>query len=98
MPRREAKNYVSKVDITTSEGTQTKEISVNHPLTIGTWKIYQVGYDASHVRWSNVSIFECVRDGWYTAIHIALWMVLIAGAWMFIYGWRKPHKRKEVEP
>lgn len=86
MPRREVKKFLSKIEVMTEDGKQSFDISVNHPATVGPWKIYQSGYDSTRGRWSTISILECVKDGWYTATHIAMWMILIAAATMFIKG------------
>ena len=96
MPRREAKHYLSRMNVTTEDGEQHNfEIEVNHPARVGAWRIYQMGYDTERGRWSEVSVVECVRDGWYSAIHIALWTMLAAGVVMFLTaGGRR--KRKEV--
>ena len=96
MPRREAKHYLSCMNVSTDDGEQHNfDIVVNHPARIGAWRIYQMGYDTERGRWSDVSIVECVRDGWYSAIHIALWTMLVAGVVMFLTaGGRR--KRKEV--
>ena len=95
MPRREAKRYLSKVVVADDEGMHNFDIEVNHPARIGSWRIYQVGYDTSRGRWSTYSVLECVRDGWYSVIHIALWMLLATGVVMFATaGGRKIANKK----
>jgi hypothetical protein len=95
MPRREAKKYLSSIEVTDKKGKHTYEVSVNHPATIGAWKIYQQSYDSRMGRWSDISVLECVKDGWYTPIHIAMWMILVGGVYMFIRGWKRSNDRKE---
>ena len=97
MPRREAKRYLSRVEVMGENGEHEKfNIEVNHPAKIGSWHIYQVGYDTSRGRWSTTSVLECVRDGWYSAVHIALWTMLAAGVVMFITaGGRKRGKEEK---
>lgn len=92
MPKREPKKYLSRVEAADMDGRRDLEIRVNHPATVGAWKIYQVGYDNDRGRWSTTSVLECVRDGWYAAIHVALWLVLAAGAGMFVFGWKNKDK------
>ncbi len=94
MPRREAKRYLSRVELLDQEAKkQNFDIEVNHPARIGSWHIYQVGYDTARGRWSTTSVLECVRDGWYSAVHIALWTMLAAGVVMFVTaGGRKRGK------
>lgn len=99
MPRREAKRYLSKIVVTDQEGqTHRFDVEVNHPAKIGSWRIYQVGYDTARGRWSSRSVLECVRDGWYPVVHIALWMTLAAGVVMFLTaGGRKVKTKKTKE-
>ena len=91
MPRREVKKYLSKVEVFEGEDKHVFDISVNHPASIGAWKIYQSGYDSSKGRWSTTSVLECVKDGWYPMIHIGMWLILIGGVMMFLVG----HKKKK---
>ena len=85
--------YLSKVAITDEEGTQEANILVNHPASIGAWRIYQAGYDQVQGRW--ISIFECVKDGWYPLIQVAMWVILIGGVWMMSGGWNQRKRKKE---
>jgi hypothetical protein len=94
MPPREAALYLSDVKIESSKGVREDEIRVNHPASIGPWKIYQVSYDKERGKWSTISILECVKDGWYPIVQVALWIILASGAAMaFSAGLR--NKRKE---
>ena len=101
MPRREAKHYLSRLQVVEEDGTHHNfDIEVNHPARVGAWRIYQMGYDTQRGRWSEVSVVECVRDGWYSAVHIALWTMLVAGVVMFLTaGGRKVaiKQRKEAK-
>lgn len=95
MPRREVKKYLSLVELVTDKGKDSVEIKVNYPASIGTWKIYQSGYDSERGRWSTLSILECVNDAWYMPVYVALWVILAAGLWMLLRGWNVRCKRKE---
>ena len=86
MPRREVKKYLSEVEIRKGQEKHFFDIAVNQPASIGSWKIYQAGYDASQGKSSTISIFECVKDGGYVAVHIAMWTILLSGVLMFIFG------------
>ncbi len=101
MPRREAKHYLSRIQVVEEDGTHHNfDIEVNHPARVGAWRIYQMGYDTQRGRWSEISVVECVRDGWYSAVHIALWTMLVAGVVMFLTaGGRKVaiKQRKEAK-
>ena len=95
MPRREVKKFLSSVELDTNEGKKHLEIAVNYPATIGSWKIYQSGYDSDRGRWSTLSVLECVKDAWYMPVCVALWLILAAGIWMLFHGWTMRRKRKE---
>lgn len=95
MPRREVKKYLSSVELVTNEGKKEMEIAVNHPATVGSWKIYQSGYDSDRGRWSTLSVLECVKDAWYMPVCVALWLTLAFGIWMLFHGWTKRRGRKE---
>ena len=85
--------YVSAENIVSGE----QEIEVNHPARVGSWRVYQVGYDTSKGRWSDTSVLECIRDPWYGAAHVALWLLLVAGVVMFITaGGRRTGAKKTV--
>lgn len=97
MPQREVKKYLSVVEIAEADGREQREIAVNYPADVGTWKIYQSGYDSSRGRWSTTSVLECVKDAWYVPIQIALWLIMAMGVWMIAHGWKSGKKRKEIE-
>lgn len=85
MPRREAKRYLSNILILEQEGGSRRvDIEVNKPARVGSWYIYQMGYNTALGRWSTTSVVECVRDGWWSVVRIALWMILAAGVVMFL--------------
>ena len=99
MPKREAKRYLSRIEFMDGSGEQwTESIEVNKPARIGAWRIYQVGYDTQRGRWSSSSVVECVKDGWWSAVQIALWMLLAAAVVMFLTaGGRGVTKKKEAK-
>ena len=88
-------HYLSQVIITDEDGEREAEIRVNHPLRVGQWWIYQSGYDRPPGSSTVISILECVKDSWYVAVCVAMWMVLLAGGMMFVRGWKDPQKGKE---
>ena len=94
-PSGEPKSYNSRVLINDVKGGREANIMVNHPARTGAWKIYQVGYDTAKGASSNISILECVRDGWYPVVRTGLWIILSAGALMALTaGYRR---RKEAK-
>ncbi len=80
MPEREPKRYASEVTVYAEDGEKVDAvIEVNHPLEIDGWKIYQLSYDAALGRWSDISVFELVRDPWLPWVYTGIYM-LLAGA------------------
>lgn len=99
MSQPEPKRYLSRIAITTADGqVRYSDVEVNHPLRIGEWMIYQAGYDTQRGRWSDKSVLECVRDGWWQIIHTALWLILAAAVLIFITaGGRSLRRSKSGE-
>lgn len=94
MPEREPRRFVSKIKVYTQSGKkQTATVEVNHPLEIEGWKIYQTSYDESKGKWSDVSIFELVRDPWLPVVYTGIFMLIAGALWMFITA----SQRKEVK-
>lgn len=91
------KRFLSEVTILTKEGRVPVEISVNHPVRKGPWRIYQYGYDVSRGGESEYSDLLCVKDGWYPLIAGGLWLLLAAGLLMFFTAGGS-RKKKEVKP
>ncbi|GEM_PF-5196915 len=90
------KKYASEVAWITSDSTEPNQalISVNKPLTIGPWKVYQHSYDRSMGSASSYSIFEVVYDPMMPVVFAGIYM-LIAG--VIIHFWTAA-KRLVVGP
>lgn len=87
----EAKKFVSKVIVYQKDSSLRPfeaEISVNQPLDIDGWKIYQTSYDENMGEWSASSIVELIRDPWLPVVYAGLGM-LILGSFLFLFKLRK---------
>jgi hypothetical protein len=83
----EAERYSSKVAYAIDTcNFDTTVIEVNHPLRIGTWKIYQMSYDREKGRWSTISIVEAVQDPWLPLIYTGIFMLLAGAIYLFWIG------------
>lgn len=92
MPEREPKRFASEVTVYTQSGEQAEAtIEVNRPFEIEGWKIYQLSYDESKGRWSDISVFELVSDPWLPVVYTGIWMMIAGAVCMFALS----HKRKE---
>ena len=84
MPEREPKRFVSAVSVYTQSGyTINDTILVNRPLSVEGWKIYQLSYDERLGRWSDLSVFELVRDPWLPAVYVGIGLLLIGVIGLF---------------
>jgi len=94
MPEREPQRFASTVTVYTEAGRQVEDtIEVNHPLSVAGWNIYQLSYDETKGRWSDVSIFELVRDPWLPAVYTGIIMMMLGAICLFINA----QKRKEED-
>ena len=94
MPEREPQRFASEVKICTQEGTITEgTIEVNRPMEIEGWKIYQLSYDETKGRWSDVSVFELVRDPWLPVVYAGIIMMMAGAVSLFVSA----QKRKEED-
>lgn len=93
MPEREPRRYASRIKAyTESSKVLDSIVEVNHPVGIEGWKIYQLSYDESKGRWSDISIFELVRDPWLPAVYVGIFMMM-AGALAMMFTKSKPTKQ-----
>ena len=94
MPEREPQRFVSEVKIYTQEGTITGgTIEVNRPMEIEGWKIYQLSYDETKGRRSDISVFELVRDPWLPVVYTGIIMMMAGAICLFVSA----QKRKEED-
>lgn len=98
MPEREPKRFASEVVVYTQGGTIKRGIiEVNRPLKVDGWKIYQVSYDEEKGRWSDVSIFELVRDPWLPVVYVGIVMMMLGAIGLFVNAQRKRAGNGNVE-
>ena len=85
MPNREPERFASDVTVFTKDGKSVDTtIEVNKPFTIARWKVYQLSYNERMGKWSDLSIFELVRDPWLPAVYFGIYMILLGAILMFV--------------
>jgi len=90
MASREPKRFASKVNIYTQDGKNIlTEIEVNKPFKVNGWKIYQLSYNEQMGKWSNVSVFELVRDPWLNVVYVGIYLLIIGAIGMFLTASKK---------
>lgn len=94
MPEREPRRFASDVKIFTQAGTKlAATIEVNHPLKVEGWKIYQLSYDESKGKWSDVSVFELVYDPWLPVVYTGIWMLIAGAVCLFVTAAQKKEEQ-----
>lgn len=93
MPDREPERFASDVSVYTESGKELQGIiEVNKPLEVEGWRIYQLSYDKSRGKWSDISIFELVSDPWLPVVYTGIWMMFLGAICMFVMSGRKEDK------
>ncbi len=84
MPDREPRRFASEVIAYTESGLRKEgTIEVNKPLEVDGWRIYQLSYDETKGRWSEISVFELVRDPWLLYVYIGIIMMIVGAVGLF---------------
>lgn len=92
----EPRKFVSDVEVYTEQGdVAAAQIIVNKPLRIGSWQIYQYGYDNNAGALSSYSSFELVYDPWLIPIYIGILFLMLGSLCMVVQG-RSRAVREEV--
>ena len=98
MPEREPQRFVSAVTVYTQAGDVVEDtIEVNRPLKISGWNIYQLSYDETKGRWSDVSVFELVRDPWLPAVYAGIIMMEQSACLSMHQKEKKKERRRRYE-
>ena len=96
MSAREPLRYASDVNIYTKDRQTFKaRIEVNKPVTVGTWKIYQLDFNKEQGKWSTLSVYELVSDPWLPATYVGIYLLIIGAVLMFVTAGRNKYKKEE---
>ncbi|MFI3296496.1 MAG: cytochrome c biogenesis protein ResB [bacterium] len=92
MSEPDPKRFSSDVEVYTKDGLDiSATIEVNKPLKVGSWIIYQYGYDSRAGSQSSYSSFELVYDRWLMPVYIGIVMMMLGSVIMILTG----HNSKE---
>jgi len=87
MPPREPQSFVSSVTVFDGQGGhRNAQVSVNHPLRVGQWRIYLASYDYTRGKWSPYCLFQCYRDPWRPVVNVGLYCLLGAALCFCVEG------------
>ncbi|MFI3286608.1 MAG: cytochrome c biogenesis protein ResB [Rikenellaceae bacterium] len=95
MTQAEPRKFISHVEVYSQDGDNIDaEIVVNSPLRVGSWMIYQYGYDNTMGRLSTYSSFELVYDPWLTPIYLGVILMMLGAVTMIAQGRNRQKKYK----
>jgi len=98
MGRSEPRRYLSEVEITEpGRPSRLAGIEVNRPLRIGSWRLYQYGYDTRAGRMSRYTVLEAVYDPWVYVVYTGIAMLALGCILLFRSGNNKKQKRDDLE-
>lgn len=71
-------NYVSEIDVLLGDemAPLTRQISVNHPLKVDDWQIYQYDYAKLQDDAPPVTVLMLVRDPWLPYLYVGIFLLL----------------------
>ena len=77
----EARRFQSEVLIYQkgSSNILEEKIEVNHPISVGGWRIYQLSYEERLGRWSDLSVVELVSDPWLPVVYVCIFLLIAGG-------------------
>lgn len=92
----EAKHFASDISVYTwdlpNEAPIRTTLTVNNPLKVGDWYIYQYGYDQDAGAMSVYSAIELIYDPWLYAVYLGFGLMALGSFGMI---WRGRKKVKE---
>ncbi|WP_231496726.1 cytochrome c biogenesis protein ResB [Prevotella sp. 10(H)] len=97
MTQPEPKRFLSDIKVFMEDGNETETIlEVNKPLRIGSWTIYQYGYDNQAGRMSAYSSMELVYDPWLYPAYAGIALLAIGSVCLLWSGNRKNKKEDDL--
>lgn len=87
MPERTPRRFVADVTVYRSSGDSlTAEVEVNRPLAVGGWDIYLTDYDRERGAWSDIAVFELVRDPWLPVVYGGIALLLLGALGLLFFS------------
>ncbi|SBW02867.1 cytochrome c biogenesis protein ResB [uncultured Dysgonomonas sp.] len=95
MTQPEPKRFLSDIDVFMEDGSEQHAVlEVNKPLRIGSWTIYQYGYDNQAGRMSTYSSMELVYDPWLYPVYAGI-ILLAIGSICLLWSGNKKRKAED---
>lgn len=81
------KEFRSELIVHTHNGAEQQIfLTVNHPVKIEGWDIYQTGYDTTMGKFSKISVLTMVYDPWIKIVYLGIAMMLAGAFALVIFG------------
>lgn len=97
MTKPEPKRFTSDINVFLENGDDMHTIlEVNKPLRIGSWTIYQYGYDNQAGRMSSYSSLELVYDPWLYPVYAGIGLLVIGSVCMLWSGNNKKRRKNDL--
>ncbi|MGL5785465.1 MAG: cytochrome c biogenesis protein ResB [Bacteroidales bacterium] len=94
----EPRSFKSDIVAYAEDGTTKSQIlEVNKPVSVGSWNIYQYGYDNNAGRLSSYSSFELVYDPWLAPVYLGIIMMMLGSFAMLWTGRKGKEAENELE-
>lgn len=98
MTQPEPKRFLSDINIFTEAGKQTHALlEVNKPHRMGSWMVYQFGYDNEAGKLSSYSSMELVYDPWLIPVYAGILLLAAGSVCMLWVGNRRKEDTDDVE-
>ena len=83
----EPEKYSSDIILFGGDGEEIPiTLEVNKPYKYEGWKLYQLSFDDTMGKWSNLSVIEAVKDPWLSAVYTGIFLLLAGAAYLFWIG------------
>lgn len=93
--RPDPKEFRSEILVHTRNGDEQKiTLTVNHPVKVEGWDIYQTGYDTSMGKFSQISVLTLVYDPWIKVIYLGIGMMLAGALALILFGTGQKEKTR----
>ena len=97
-PNGRPKRFASDVVVRTPDGKMVSStVEVNHPLSVGGWKIYQYDYDSEAGAESTYSVLGMVREPWQ-GVMLGGILLMIAGAILLFFVSQDKEEASSLTP
>ena len=98
MTKSDPKRFVSDINVYTEDGKRGHTLlEVNKPYKLGSWMLYQYGYDEKAGKMSSYTSIELVYDPWIIPVYAGIILLALGSVCMLWAGNRRKEVNNDVE-